>query len=123
MPKNGSKPVYDVFLPGELVDLVIPNEHAIREDGWHKWFNDVGLTQNMEQGMYPNTPEKQIEFLQKLHFSTDRFALLIKPKDKDFVIGVASLSKISPVTRQADFAMVIGRKLSDFKSTFYGMEA
>jgi len=123
MAKAENKPVYDIFLPGELVDLVIPNEHAIRVDGWHNWLNDTGLTQNMEQGMYPNTPERQIEFLHRLQSSSDRFALLIKPKDKDFVIGIASFSKISPVTRQADFAMVIGRKLADFKSTFYGMEA
>ena len=123
MKTRKPKDEYDVFLPGELVDLVVPNERAIFVDGWHKWFNDAALTRNMEQGMVPNSPEKQQEFLVELRRAKDRFGLMIKPKDKDFVIGVASFSKINHVARQADFAMVVARKLPEFKSAFYGIEA
>ena len=114
---------YDVFLKGELVDLVVPSERAIHADGWYDWFNDQELTRNMEQGMVPNTPERQQQFLDELRASPTRFALMIKPKDEERLVGICSLSKISHVTRQADFAMVIARKSPGFKSAFFGMEA
>ena len=114
---------YDVFLPGELVDLVVPSERAIQADRWYDWFNDQELTRNMEQGMYPNTPERQQQFLDELRVSPQRFALMIKPKDEERLVGICSLSKVSHVTRQADFAMVIARKSPGFKSAFFGMEA
>jgi len=123
MTQNNSSPDYDVYLPGELIDLVLPNERAIHVDGWYQWFNDTVLTQNMEQGMFPNSPQRQEEFLAELRSSKNRFALMIKPKDQNYVVGIASLSKINHISRQADFAMVIGKKSLDFKSTFFGMEA
>jgi len=114
---------YEVFLAGELIDLVIPNEHAIEVDGWHRWFNDATVTPNIRQGGFPNTREQQYEFLRELRQSRTRLALLIRPKGEHFVVGVASLSNISYQSRQADFAMVIGRRTPDFRGTFYGMEA
>jgi RimJ/RimL family protein N-acetyltransferase len=116
-------PNYDVFLPGELVDLVVPDERAIQVDRWYDWFNDQELTRNMEQGMLPNTPERQQEFLDALRVSPSRFALMIKPKDEERLVGICSLSKISHAARQADFAMVIARKSASFRSAFFGMEA
>lgn len=117
------QPNYDVFLPGELVDLVVPNERAIHVNGWYNWFNDQGVTRHLKQGLFPNTRAQQLEFMRATEARTDRLNLLIKPKEKDFVVGVCSLSSISHVTRQADFAMVIGRRSPEFKSAFYGMEA
>jgi RimJ/RimL family protein N-acetyltransferase len=114
---------YDIFLEGELVDLVVPNEHAIHADGWYRWFNDPAINANLRQGGLPNTPHLQVEYLRELQRSKTRFALLIKPKLEDFVIGVTSLSGISHETRQADIAMVIGRRLPDFRGVFAGLEA
>jgi len=116
-------PHYDVFLAGELVYLVVPNERAIHDDRWYAWFNDQELTRNMEQGMYPKSPELQQAYLAELRASQTRLALMIKPKDEDTVVGICSFSKISHVTRQADFAMVVARRTASFKSTFFGMEA
>ena len=107
---SGQPPHYDVFLPGELVDLVVPNERAIHVDRWYDWFNDQALTRNMEQGMFPKSQQQQETFLAELRASSSRLALMIKPKDEDRLVGICSLSKISHVTRQADFAMVIARK-------------
>ena len=112
-----------MFLAGELVDLVLPNERAIHTDRWYAWFNDQELTRNMEQGMYPKSPQDQEAFLAELRGSQSRFALMIKPKDEDAVVGICSFSKISHVTRQADFAMVVARRVASFKGTFFGMEA
>ena len=117
------KPDYDVFLAGELVDLVVPNERAIHADRWHAWLNDQELTRNMEQGMYPKSAESQSAYLDELRGSQTRLALMIKPKEENAVVGICSLSKLSHVTRQADFAMVIGRRTASFKSSFFGMEA
>ena len=114
---------YDVFLAGELVDLVVPNERAIHSDRWYAWFNDQELTRNMEQGMYPKSAQSQEAFLSELRGSQSRLALMIKPKEEDAVVGICSLSKLSHVTRQADFAMVIARRTASFKSSFFGMEA
>ena len=114
---------YDVFLQGELVDLVVPNVRAIRDDGWYAWLNDQALTRNMEQGMYPKTADTQEAYLAELLANPARLALMIKPKDEDAVVGIASLSKISHVTRQADFAMIVARRGESFRSSFYGMEA
>lgn len=114
---------YEVFLGGELVDLVIPNERAIHVDGWHRWFNDPAIVANLGQGIFPNTVEQQLEFLADLRRSQKRLALMIRPRGEDHVVGVASLSNISFASRQADFAMVIGRKSPSFRSAFFGMEA
>lgn len=114
---------YDVFLAGELVDLVVPNARAIHEDRWYAWLNDQALTRNMEQGMYPKSAQTQEAYLAELLASPTRLALMIKPKDEDAVVGICSLSKISHVTRQADFAMIVARRTGGFKSMFFGMEA
>lgn len=116
-------PHYDVFLEGELVDLVVPNTRAIEDDRWYAWLNDQALTRNMEQGMYPKSPETQRAYLAELLSSTSRLALMIKPKEDHAVVGVCSFSKISHVSRQADFAMVVARRSASFKSAFFGMEA
>ena len=116
-------PLYDVFLAGELVDLVVPNERAIHTDGWYAWLNDQVLTRNMEQGMYPKSAELQTAYLAELRGSQSRLALMIKPKAQDAVVGICSFSKISQATRQADFAMVVARRAASFKSSFFGMEA
>jgi|RhiMethySRZTD1v2_1073278.scaffolds.fasta_scaffold229051_3 RimJ/RimL family protein N-acetyltransferase len=118
-----NSPHYDVFLAGELVDLVLPNERAIHVDRWHAWLNDQELTRNMEQGMYPTSARQQEAFLAELRSTQSRIALMIKPKAEDRVVGICSLSKISHATRQADFAMIVARRSESFKSAFYGMEA
>jgi len=118
-----SAPYYDIFLAGELVDLVLPNERAIHIDGWHTWLNDQTLTRNMEQGMYPTSAVQQEAFLAELRSTHSRIALMIKPKNEDRVVGICSLSRISHVTRQADFAMIVAKRSETFKSSFYGMEA
>jgi RimJ/RimL family protein N-acetyltransferase len=114
---------YDIFLRGELVDLVVPNERAIHVDGWYDWFNDQELTRHMGQGMFPNSPQQQEKFLTQLRTTESRLALMIRPKEENRVVGIASLSKICHVKRQADFAMVVARRSKVFKSNFWGMEA
>jgi RimJ/RimL family protein N-acetyltransferase len=123
MDKRIADREYDIFIRGELVDLVIPDERAIYDDKWYSWFNDQQITQNMERGMLPNSASQQEIFLEQLRKSDARLSLMIKPKNNNVLIGTASLSKISHITRQADFAMIIAVRQPEFKAAFYGMEA
>ena len=123
MDDKSSNDSYDVFISGELIDLVVPNERAIYVDKWYAWFNDPKVTAVLDHGIFPNSPQDQEIFLANLRTSKTRIALMIKPKDKPYVVGIASLSNIDLVRRQADFAMVIGRPSPSFKSAFYGFEA
>lgn len=114
---------FDVFLAGETVDLCAISDDNWVLDQWYRWFNDPDITKYLAQGVYPSNRKTQKDYYDLLMGSTTRIALLIKPKKHDFYIGVASLSSIDPVMRQCDFAMVIGKKISDSDSLFYGMES
>lgn len=114
---------FDVFLAGETVDLCAISDDDWVLDQWYRWFNKPEITKYLSQGVYPNSRKKQKDYYDLLVGSTTRLALLIKPKKHDFYIGVASLSSIDPVLRQCDFAMVIGEKINDADSLFYGMES
>ena len=114
---------FDVFLKGETIDLCVPSKDAWVIEQWYIWFNDQKVTRYLTQGVFPNTREKQEAFYQSLIEKDERIALLIKPKSKDYFVGIASLSYIDHRQRSCDFAMVIGKQTSSPDSIFYAMEA
>jgi len=127
MDKYSNAPVvkadYDVFIEGETIDLCVPSDDDWVLDQWFRWFNRDEITTYLAQGVYPNTLKSQKAFYDTLGNNSSRIALLIKPKEYDGFIGVASLSSIDFVHRQCDFAMVIGERLNTAGSLFYGLEA
>ena len=127
MPKSKkNKPVvntdYDIFIKGETIDLCVPSDDKWVLDQWYRWFNRDEITTYLAQGIYPNTLKSQKAFYDTLGNNKSRIVLLIKPKDYDGFIGVASLSSINLVHRQCDFALVIGKKLNKSGSMYYGLE-
>ena len=115
---------YEIFIPGETVDLVIPSLRAISQDNWHSWFNDPETTRYSNYGLFPNTPQKQIDFLSSLQEpNCRRLVLLIMPKNVDHAVGVVSLSNIDFIHRSAETAVVIGERPTAKKSMFWAMEA
>ena len=114
---------YDVFIDGETIDLCVPCDEPWVMNQWYRWFNDPNVTRFVDHGIFPNTIEKQREFYCKFNENNDRIALLIKPKEKNYLVGVASLSSINHKKRQCDFAMVIGRQDPSNDSLYYAMEA
>lgn len=80
----------NVFLAGEKIDLCIPDDSDFEQ--WAEWFNSQSITQYLEQGKYPNTPELQRSFYQNA-IDSGRFLTLIKTKDGE-LLGVISLSEI-----------------------------
>ena len=115
---------YEIFIPGETIDLVIPSLRAISQDNWHSWFNDPETTRYSNYGLFPNTPQKQIDFLSSLQEpNCRRLVLLIMPKNVDHAVGVVSLSNIDFIHRSAETAVVIGERPTAKKSMFWAMEA
>ena len=113
---------YDIFIKGETVDLCVPSDDKWVLDQWFRWFNRDEVTAYLAQGIYPNTLKSQKAFYDSLGNNNSRIVLLIKPKDYDGFVGVASLSSINLVHRQCDFALVIGKKLNTSGSMYYGLE-
>jgi RimJ/RimL family protein N-acetyltransferase len=114
---------YDVFIKGETIDLCVPSDDKWVLDQWFRWFNRDEITTYLAQGIYPNTLKSQKAFYDTLVNNDSRIVLLIKPKEYDGFIGVASLSSINLVHRRCDFSMVIGERLNTTGSLFYGLEA
>jgi [ribosomal protein S5]-alanine N-acetyltransferase len=112
----------DTFIEGETIDLCAPSEDELILEQWFRWFNKSEITKYLNQGLYPNTLELQKSFFKSTKQDQSRFTVLIRPKHKDQIIGVASLSFIDHIQRQCDFSMVIGERTSGGNSLFHGLE-
>ena len=113
---------YDVFIAGETIDLCVPSIDVSIIEQWYKWFNDPLVTANIMYGIFPNTFEAQQKYCESLVSDKSRISLLIKPKNKDYYVGIASISQIDYLSKDCDFTLVIGRKDGSKDSIFYGME-
>lgn len=110
---------YEIFIEGETVDLVIPNENAIKSDKWHSWFNDRQHTFLLHHAMFPNTEKDQYHKLSQMiemNKKKEGLFLLIKPKKSNYVIGVTSMSVINWMFSSAYLSIIIGsrKKEKDF---------
>lgn len=83
--------MHAIFIAGETTDLCAPDEDAVRE-GWARWFNDPAITQWLDHGIFPNTEDDQLRFLESIR-RKDRFVLLVRDKAGQ-LCGVISLSSI-----------------------------
>ena len=98
----------DLFIKGELIDLLIPTREFALSSNWYSWFNDKKTTRFLEQGLFPNTREKQAEFFDNESSNGQRLFLIIS--DKQNYIGTVSLSFINYQKKTASIAMLIGEK-------------
>ena len=101
---------YSTFINGELLDLCIPNENAILEDGWTEWFNDIPNLDGTSHGVFPNHASSQLERLANLAKDKTQIVLLICDKKYNKAIGVISLQNIDFMQRSCEVALNIGRK-------------
>ena len=53
---------YDVFIKGDLVNLVVLTEEIVKKTNWYKWFNDEESTKNMQKHYFPNTVAIQLNY-------------------------------------------------------------
>jgi len=96
------------FIKGENIYLRPFEENDI--DRWYKWFNDKEVTYYMDQRRFPNTPEKQVEFLRKMNKSESDIQLAIVIKKNDELIGTIGLHQIDFINGNTDVSIVIGEK-------------
>ena len=115
---------YETFIVGETIDLVVPDQSAVDEGRWHRWFNDQNTTRYLDQGDFPNTPKQQKAFLDVAQGpESNRLVLLVWAKDAEKLVGVVSLSSINLKRRSAEAALVIGEKTGTMSALFHGLEA
>ncbi|MBI5698802.1 GNAT family N-acetyltransferase [Candidatus Saganbacteria bacterium] len=98
-----------VFLSGDLVYLRTPDiEKDVISGKWHAWLNDKATTRYVLQGIYPNTIEKQIEFVSSAENDKSKMLLCIIDKSNNKHIGVISFSDIDLLNRKAAIAILMG---------------
>jgi ribosomal-protein-alanine N-acetyltransferase len=75
---------------------------------WYEWFNDPGVTQFLNKGLFPNTPAAQVDFLDAISRSRADLQLAIVSKAEDELVGVIGLHNIDWVHRHGDMSIVVG---------------
>lgn len=88
---------------------------------WYSWLNDKETTKFLGGAFWPNTKEKQIEFVKRALNNNDRIIFSIYLKKKNIHIGQCSLSEINWIHRFAETGMIIGEK--KYRKGVYAMEA
>lgn len=109
----------DVFISGEVMNLCIPTEEFAKESKWYSWFNNLKITRFLEQGMFPNTHEDQVEFYRTE--KSDRLMLIISNK-KEYM-GIISLANINLVKKKCDVAIVMDGSVDKQLSPYISLEA
>jgi RimJ/RimL family protein N-acetyltransferase len=109
----------DVYIKGEVMDLCIPTEEFAKKSDWYSWFNSADISRYLEQGVYPNTPDRQVDFFNNIE--EDRLVFIIS--NKNTYIGVISLSFINLNKKTANVAIVVN-SMKDIKmAPFISLEA
>ena len=109
----------DIFIEGELVNLCIPTAEFANGSEWYAWFNSKIITKYLNQGVFPNTPEKQLEFFNSQQDS--RLTLIISNKKK--YMGVVSLSSIDLIEKSCEIALVMNNKVHTKMAPYISIEA
>ena len=77
---------------------------------WPAWFNDGDVTRFTSMGYYPNTPESQQKYYDRLVGSTTDVVLAIVDSATHKHVGNVGLHQIDPVHRTAYLGIVLGEK-------------
>lgn len=110
----------EVFIKGEYIDLCVPSNEFATNSTWYTWFNNPRLTRFLEQGIFPNTKQDQIDFFNSLK-AQNRISLIIS--DRNQYIGTISLSFINLYKRTADIALLIGEESTCKNADLFALEA
>jgi [ribosomal protein S5]-alanine N-acetyltransferase len=102
---------FDVFIKGNIVDLIVLTEGMVQNTTWYKWFNDEENTKYMQQHYFPNSKELQLEFFRnEIEGSTKKLQLGIYHKKDKILIGTISLNDINFQHGKCEIAGLIGEK-------------
>ena len=102
---------FDVFIKGELIDLVVLDEKVVAKTNWYNWFNDEEITKYMVKHYYPNTRGMQLSFFKKeIENNPNKLQLGIFHKKDKVLVGTISLNNIDFSNRECEIAGLIGEK-------------
>lgn len=121
--KNDDTARYFPFIHGEFVDLCIPNEKAISEDGWTDWFNNISELQATQHGIFPNHRFTQESILNSLGNDRSKIVLLICEKNSRIAVGVVSLQNINFQSNSAEIAINVSSQNKSNPHPFFKLEA
>ena len=96
------------FLKGRRIYLRVLTKSDITI--WHSWFNDFTVTQYMNKGIFPNTQEAQLEYLNFILKSRNDLQLGICNKNNGLLVGIAGIHKIDWIHRHGEVSILIGDK-------------
>lgn len=111
----------DTFLSGKHVVLRVLTEDDVANTNWYDWFNDELTCQRMQKHYFPNTREKQREFLTLLDEDPQKIQLGIVARKDNKLIGVVSLGGIDFINRNGEVSIVIGD--NEYRELVYAMES
>lgn len=99
----------DIFIDSKNIFLRLPTEQDL-EGNWYKWLNDPEVTIYQNKGIFQNTRDKQIEYVESIRkSSTDVIFAIVEKKDQKH-IGSVGLHKIDWIHRSAELGIIIGEK-------------
>ena len=101
---------FETFIIGNKIDLVVLNEKIVKETNWFRWFNDEETTYHMQKHHYPNTINKQINYLKSNIDKDTTIQLGVVHKKSLTFCGVISLSNINFFNKNAEISLIIGEK-------------
>src|SRR5688572_11485890 len=109
-----------VFLKGSRIHLRGLMEQDLNEN-YLQWLNDEEVCQHNSHATFPNTEQKMKNFFNGLASNPNQVVLAIVHTETNKHIGNVSLQGINWVSRNAEFAILLGDK--EFWKGGYGTEA
>ena len=109
-----------VFLNGPRIHLRALTERDLT-DTYLQWLNDDEICRNNSHAVFPNTEHKMRVYFEGLKNATQQVVLAIIHTESGKHIGNVALQNINWVSRNAEFAILVGDK--EFWRGGYGGEA
>jgi [ribosomal protein S5]-alanine N-acetyltransferase len=109
-----------IFLKGKRIHLRALMEKDLTDD-YLQWLNDEEVCRNNSHAIFPNTESKMRSYYDSLQNQQHNIVLAIIDTVKESHIGNVSLQNINWVSRNAEFAILMGNK--NYWGDGYGEEA
>jgi ribosomal-protein-alanine N-acetyltransferase len=107
MGKSNGANMNDAFLTGNTVYLrSLRDEDAFGD--YVGWLNNPEVCKYNSHHVFPYNKKKALAFIESTHTETDRIVLAVCIKENDQHIGNISLQKIDLISRNAEFAILLG---------------
>lgn len=97
------------FLEGERIILRALSKEDLSIN-YLQWLNDEEVCRNNSHATFPNTYEKMIRFYESQQNNMSQVVLAVIHKENNIHIGNVSLQGINWISRNAEFAILMGNK-------------